>query len=214
MQPKLIDVCKHYNGLEHQNIALEYLQGAIPHGQLNKFAELWRQTPDPAPETQSVAIPANAKKSLPSRAKFVMDLKKQSALVMGEFYLIDGYGKQMRAYAATSGAPGWQGPGDIWVKGKGPCPPLPNLKIDCSARWSPHVRGVEGWFFNVLPWTMHGPNGAQRGSIGIHRDANVPGSAGCQVFENDKEFNDDFVPLMGEVFLAGVKEIPLEVVYK
>jgi hypothetical protein len=60
---------------------------------------------------------------------------------------------------------------------------------------------------------MNGPNGVKRGEIGVHRDAGADGSLACLVFQNDSEFNNDYVPLMQKAAIAGIKEIPLEVDY-
>lgn len=151
--------------------------------------------------------------TIPSRAIFRMTLQKTSRLVIGELGLLDTQGKQMRTYAVTSGAPGHQGADDLWKVGKGPCPDLKDLQISTQAQWCPQVRGVEGWYYQILPVEMHGVGGTKRSYIGVHRDANSPGSAGCLVFQDDKIFNEDFVLLMKVAAAVGVKSIPLRIEY-
>lgn len=74
-----------------------------------------------------------------------------------------------------------------------------------------HVRGVEGNFYKINPYLVK-VDGVQRGDFGIHRDANVPGSAGCVVIRNDHAWAD-FEKMMSHYQAAGVQEVALIVSY-
>lgn len=200
---ELKNVCQYYDALEHQDAALKYLESQLTAKSLSEFARLWRNSNSNSPPAPS----------LPAKAKFVMNLEKGSQLIYGALYLIDKSGKQLRSYIATSGCAGWQSAADMWVVGKGPCPNLKELQISTHSIWSPEVRGVEGHYFSILPNRMRGPNGIVRSCIGVHGDANVPGSAGCVVLKDINLFKTDLVPLFQKLEQAGVDTIPLEIVY-
>jgi hypothetical protein len=80
------------------------------------------------------------------------------------------------------------------------------LKISTSGYYLA-TKGVEGMFYHITPDPFCG-----RGELGLHRDANVPGSAGCIVVADSNVFNGKVVP-----FINGLKnkqsQIPLSVVY-
>lgn len=197
----LKNVCQYYKGLDQQNSALDYLQSKVPPDVLAEFAKRWRSP---------VQTPAS---NLPVKAKFVMDLKPHAGLIYGELYFMDADNKQVRAYTATSGCTGHQGINDIWTPGKGPCPNLQGLSISTRGMYSPEVRGVAGWFYPILPQLMYGPNGITRSAIGLHADANVPGSAGCVVTKDINLFKNDVVPLMQKANAAGIAQLALEIKY-
>lgn len=48
------------------------------------------------------------------------------------------------------------------------------------------TRGIEGNFYLISPVTVYTDKGGQRSEFGIHRDANVVGSAGCIVMSDDR----------------------------
>jgi hypothetical protein len=98
-------------------------------------------------------------------------------------------------YLATSGCAQWQQPGDEWARGKGPIPAGFEYKIPTTPYWLP-TRGIEGYFFHIQPDPVS-DSGNTRSELGIHFDANAPGSAGCIVLKN----------------LSGIKSIPLSVKY-
>jgi hypothetical protein len=70
----------------------------------------------------------------------------------------------------------WQQPGDEWVRGKGPIP-AGEYSIPTEPYWL-ETRGVEGDFFHITPDPVVSVHGI-RAELGIHFDANVPGTAGC-----------------------------------
>ncbi|MBD2775177.1 hypothetical protein ICL16_24720 [Iningainema sp. BLCCT55] len=55
-------------------------------------------------------------------------------------------------------------------------------------------------------------NGQQRGDFGIHRDANVPGSAGCVVLTTIPGW-EGFQLDMRNLATSGVQKVPLLVSY-
>jgi len=75
-----------------------------------------------------------------------------------------------------------------------------------------NIKGVEGNFYKINPFTVITDKGMQRGDFGIHLDANVPGSLGCIVLEREK-----FIDFEKEIVLIkkqfNIKELPLFVQY-
>ena len=74
-----------------------------------------------------------------------------------------------------------------------------------------HNKGVAGNFYKINPFKVNTTKAAKRGDLGIHLDANVPGSLGCLVMN---KFNfTEFEQYMKGLFSKGVKEVPLFVQY-
>ena len=119
-------------------------------------------------------------------------------------------------WIATSSTADKQGAEDFNLKG-GLIPPqyrcgIPNWVVQTNPIPMPSVKGVEGNFYKIDPHTVKAqPSGTIRGDFGIHRDANVPGSAGCIVMSGDRF--KDFESKMRELVKQGVKSIPLFVQY-
>lgn len=102
------------------------------------------------------------------------------------------------------------------LKGRGPLPPSLKIapyryKISTQRLWLPQVKGVEGSFYAIAPFTVQ-LGGTSRGDFGIHFDANAPGSAGCIVILLQEHWNL-FRKLIAEFRAAGHQQIPLEVFY-
>ena len=75
----------------------------------------------------------------------------------------------------------------------------------------PQTKGVEGNFYQILPFEVKTDKGGVRGDFGIHKDANAPGSLGCIVM-SDKRFKG-FEGKMKELSAEGIKDVPLFVSY-
>ncbi|MEB3189686.1 MAG: hypothetical protein VKL42_05005 [Snowella sp.] len=119
-------------------------------------------------------------------------------------------------WVATSSTADKQGAEDFNLKG-GLIPPqyrcgIPNWTVQTTPIPMPSVKGVEGNFYKIDPYAVKAqPSGTIRGDFGIHRDANVPGSAGCIVMSGDRF--KDFESKMRELAKQGIKSIPLFVQY-
>ena len=72
-------------------------------------------------------------------------------------------------------------------------------------------KGVEGNFYQILPFEVKTDKGGVRGDFGIHKDANVLGSMGCIVLtpERFQGFEKEVTQLAKE----GKDSIPLFVTY-
>lgn len=119
--------------------------------------------------------------------------------------------------AATSGCRGNQFQRSWNLKGRGPLPPSKAIapkrySVSTQRLWLPQVRGVEGSFYAIAPFSLRLDGGIHRGDFGIHFDANAPGSAGCIVLLLQEHW-DVVRELMAEFRLDGHQQIPLEVVY-
>ncbi|MCC3568304.1 MULTISPECIES: hypothetical protein [unclassified Microcoleus] len=146
----------------------------------------------------------------PHKLIFTMQLKPATELLDGNLQLIYPDGKAID-YLATSGCAGWQQPGDEWERGKGPIPQGFDYEIPTRPYWS-DTRGIEGLFFHITPDPVVSPGGRTRSELGIHFDANVPGSAGCIVLRNRSGW-EKFCQRMEAMARSGIKQIPLKVVY-
>lgn len=148
------------------------------------------------------------------------DLRDSPNVIEGRLLLIDTEKKEIiEKYIATSGAANWQEPDETWVRGKGalPEPETANLKhylVKTAPVFLPHVKGVEGNFYPIEPFTIRSKTGAIRTDTGIHWDANVKGSAGCVVIVNRPAFTA-FESRMTELReKQKLNELPLIVSYE
>ncbi|MCC3439360.1 MAG: L,D-transpeptidase [Microcoleus sp. PH2017_29_MFU_D_A] len=140
---------------------------------------------------------------------FTMSLAASNDLIYGSLKLTypdKGYIE----YSATSGCTQWQQPGDEWARGKGPIPSGFEYQIPTVPYWLP-TRGIEGFFFHITPDPVS-ESGHVRSELGIHFDANVPGSAGCIVLKNFPGWQR-FCDRMEAIAKSGIKSIPLSVNY-
>lgn len=76
---------------------------------------------------------------------------------------------------------------------------------------SRHVKGVEGSFYRIYPNDIVTTKNTVRRAIGIHKDANLPGSNGCIVMSPDRFIS--FELAMRELKNKGIKQVPLQVQY-
>lgn len=144
----------------------------------------------------------------PTRCEFHMDLEPSSALRAGSLRFFDASGNLVRREPCTSGLPGYQDHDDIWTRGAGPCPPVSGQAIRFSSGYHLKKRGIEGWFFPMLPDPIMRNGAVGRSEIGLHRDANVPGTAGCLGLLLSKAEYDEFV-----AWAKPLGDLPLMIVY-
>jgi hypothetical protein len=107
---------------------------------------------------------------------FTMQLRISQELIVGNLKLIYPDGQEVD-YQATSGLPNWQRPEDQWTRGKKPIPAGEKYQIPSQPYWL-DTRGVEGFFFHITPDPV-GSGERIRSELGIHFDANHPGTSGC-----------------------------------
>lgn len=91
------------------------------------------------------------------------------------------------------------------------CIDMTKYTVDLLPIALPHVKGVRGNFYKILPYEVTTDRGNKRSDFGIHADTDAPGSLGCIVMSKDRfnQFED-------EVFLLrerNLKTIPLFVQY-
>ncbi|MEG4286988.1 hypothetical protein QUB68_28180 [Microcoleus sp. A006_D1] len=113
------------------------------------------------------------------------------------------------SYRSTSGCAGWQRPGDEWARGKGPIP-AGRYEIPAKPYWL-DTRGIEGYFFHITPDPVVSGD-LIRSELGIHFDANVPGTAGCIGLMNLEGWQG-FCRRLLEIAALGVDKVPLTVRY-
>jgi hypothetical protein len=121
---------------------------------------------------------------------FTMPLGKSQRLITGTLKLIYPDGQEID-YLATSGLPDWQRPTDQWVRGKCPIPQGGDYQIPAEP-YLVETRGVE--------------------ELGIHFDANVPGTSGCIELMNWEGW-EGFCRRMRNIAALGVEFLPLKVQY-
>jgi hypothetical protein len=138
-------------------------------------------------------------------AVFTLKQARSTQLINGSL-TFSRDGKEVLKVVATSGAAGFQYAGAHTTRGKGCLPPASDWKISTSG-YKLATRGVEGMFYHITPDPRFG-----RSELGLHRDANVPGSAGCVVVRDSNTFNTKVVP-----FVDGLEnkqsQITLSVIY-
>lgn len=138
-------------------------------------------------------------------AVFTLKQARSSQLINGSL-TFSRDGQEVLKVVASSGSAGYQYAGAHTIRGKGCLPPASDWKISASG-YKLATRGVEGMFYHITPDPRFG-----RSELGLHRDANVPGSAGCVVVRDSNTFNTKVVP-----FVDGLKnkqsQITLSVIY-
>jgi hypothetical protein len=139
-----------------------------------------------------------------------VSVNQSSKLIEGHLNFYRG-GNIEIGVGATSGAIGYRYRGAEKIRGKGPIPEGRLWKINTGGYWL-DTRRVEGMFYHITPDPYKG-NGFVRAEIGLHRDANVPGSAGCIVVTNSQMFNETIVPYLAALHREQ-KSIDLAVEYK
>jgi len=135
---------------------------------------------------------------------FSMQLRATEDLIYGNLQLI--YPDRAIDYIATSGCANWQQPEDVWARGRGPIP-AGEYQVSNEPYWL-ETRGVEGLFYHITPDPV-GSGDRVRGELGLHFDANVPGSSGCIVLRNESGWKR----LCSRLASIPQKFIPLSVEY-
>lgn len=150
---------------------------------------------------------SNNEQHIPAFAEYIFKPQRSTKLLFGTFVLRDKEQKQICALVATSGAAGFQNWTDFHRIGKGLIPPCDQFKIRTDG-YKLATRGIEGMFYPIepSPVPLYG-----RSELGLHFDANVPGSAGCIVIQNKISYLETIVPLMLKAKNAKVVSIPLKV---
>jgi hypothetical protein len=138
-------------------------------------------------------------------AVFTLKQAQINQLINGSLTFFED-GKEKFKVAASSGCAGYQYAGAHTIPRKGCLPPSDNWKISTSG-YHLTTKGVEGMFYHITPDPMGG-----RSELGLHRDANVPGSSGCLVVRDSNTFNDKVVPFVNSL-KTKQSQIPLSVVY-
>lgn len=139
---------------------------------------------------------------------FTMPLGKSKQLIKGNLKLSYPNG-EIIDYLATSGLPDWQRVEDQWTRGKGPIP-AGEYTIPSQAYWL-DTRGVEGLFYHISPDPV-GSGDRIRSELGIHFDANTPGTSGCIGLINEDGWNG-FCRRMAKIAAVGITTLPLKVQY-
>lgn len=146
--------------------------------------------------------------SAPVSCTFKMDLRNASGLLIGTLDFLDSNSKLVRSYPATSGIAGYQNHDDVWTRGAGPIPSVPNQAILFSDGYHLNTTGIEGWAFPMRPDPIMRNGKVGRSEIMLHRDANVPGTAGCIGLRLSEPDYDQFVS-----WAKTLGTLPLKVVY-
>ena len=139
---------------------------------------------------------------------FTMKLDESPRLITGNLALDYGDGNVVN-YLATSGAASRQTRELLWkMGGFGPIPE--------GDYWIPtigyvsNVPGIAGYFFHIQPDPKS--ERGMRSQLGIHHDANAPGTAGCIGIIRRTAF-DKICDRLEELNEQGVKRLPLFVKY-
>lgn len=140
---------------------------------------------------------------------FSMTLAQSIELIYGNLELVYPNGSRI-SYWATSGIPDYQRPGDEWVQGKGIIP-AGEYEIPTTPYYL-DTRGIEGLFFHITPDPVISDKGT-RAELGLHFDANYPGSAGCIVLKNWDGWQG-FCGRMKLIATSGIELLPLTVKYQ
>lgn len=150
-----------------------------------------------------------------SYCTFEITPRYSSSLIYGLFVLRDKEGRQIKAYRATSGQPGYQYVGASSVKAKGI---IPSGEFTLSRGYPSSIPGIvdlkgKGWFF---PIEGNNIRSVGRSSIGFHFDGGKKGSStlGCIGVENSNSFWEIHDSLMLYFKNHNVNSIPLKVIYK
>lgn len=114
-------------------------------------------------------------------------------------------------FMATSGLPNYQFFGGWKTPRKGLLPPYDAYSISTQKLWLPNVKGVEGSFYAIAPFSLK-VDGVTRGDLGVHFDANVPGTAGCIAIKQQDHW-DMWRKKMQEYQTLRIKSVPLKVNY-
>lgn len=117
-------------------------------------------------------------------------------------------------FSATSGLPGFQSLSATNKRGKGRIPTclqvgIINYWVGTKPIYLPTTKGVNGNFYPITPFLVKVGNEA-RSDLGIHKDTNVPGSAGCIVLGLEDHWQG-FEIQMKKLSSQGIIKLPLMV---
>jgi len=143
-----------------------------------------------------------------SKLIFSMNLGYSENLITGNLALDYGNG-QIINYLATSGARGRQTKELLWEQGKLGALPEGEYSIPTIGYVS-NVPGIQGYFFHIQPDPIS--EKGRRSQLGIHHDANAPGTAGCIGIIRRDSF-DKFCDRLEELNGQGIKRLSLIVQY-
>ena len=147
---------------------------------------------------------------------FSMQFDRDTGLDSGRLTLNSLSGTKGRVWVATSATDGLQFVESFHQRG-GLIPPqyrckdVPSYFVDTNPIPMPETKGVEGNFYRISPYMVTTDKGGVRSDLGIHRDANVPGSMGCIVMTGER-FRD-FEKAMQTLRDDKIPSIPLFVQY-
>jgi len=150
---------------------------------------------------------------------FSLALDKDTHLEHGRLILRSingGGGRTHQVWVSTTSLGTKQTPDGFHARG-GPIPP--EYRVPSIRSWDvlttpialPQTKGVEGSFYKILPFEVKTDKGGVRSDLGIHKDANVPGSMGCIVMAGDRF--QSFEAEMTKLRKAGVTQLPLFINY-
>lgn len=148
---------------------------------------------------------------------FHSHLEDSSKLLEGRLLLIESNNLEIvDTFRAASGSVGWQEPDEVNKVGRGAIPEqgavgIQHYGVLTEPLDSRNVKGVEGNFYTITPRRVS-VNGVTRGDFGIHKDANVPGSAGCIVLTTAVGW-EAFQQYMRQLRGKGLYQVPLLVSY-
>ncbi len=160
---------------------------------------------------EAVPAPLVIKESMKATAVFEMELKKTSALRVGSFSISDGAGKELYRAAATSGLPGHQHRGDLWLRNHGPIPDdLTNgpITLETEEYYSATIGGLG---YRILPDEFR-KGDLSRGLFRVHFDIGNKGSAGCICIEDEGDFRA-LKKVMATLRAAKILTLPLTLRY-
>ena len=92
------------------------------------------------------------------------------------------------------------------------CLNLAKWELDTKALDLSHNAGVRGNFYRLLPYQVKTKSGGVRSDLGVHYDANAPGSLGCIVM-NWKNWSEFDIIISALRRNEGVTNIPLFPLY-
>lgn len=124
--------------------------------------------------------------------------------------------RTVERYTALSGLPGWQDWQNQDTKARGPIPRMDKAGIGCYKvstvpQFVPASEqpGIAGNFYEILPSYVEN----DRGLFGVHRDANVLGTAGCVGLRTEEGWKD-FQTRMCKLFEQHrITQVPLMIAY-
>ena len=141
--------------------------------------------------------------------------KPESKLILGMLYLQLENNVQQQ-FSSTSGLPGWQFKEAQLLAGKGPLPASALRKEQLYMVKTAPIRMTDpahasSKFYSILPeWIKF--RGVERGSFGVHRDLNSPGTAGCIGIPEMAQWMN-FMEAMERLKGRHLDDIPLAVIY-